>query len=328
MIGKALGQLVYAKIFKISAAGNHYMERDLHEMRWHNTWRVSRMINSLPHISSLPMLVFVCCYSMYSIIGNVIWIALAILSITLVVRYYMERLVSKLREKARKDIHERLHRTTGEVVEHAKLIKLNSWGDRFKDIIFGLHKKKACHQVLEHIINRLNSVIHELCHWSITLSVLITCVAYYEMSLSVAKTMLLWTCINKIKGHTSSLVHFMDDITEFRLGVKYLSRFLLCEEIDKNIIQSFVDENSHYAIEFNNCDFMWGFNKYDEEREKKKKEARDENESDSDKKITTFEDKIALQDIDLKIRKGEFVAIVGDVGSGKSSLIYSLLGEM
>jgi ABC-type multidrug transport system fused ATPase/permease subunit len=308
------------------------MERDLHEMRWYNTYRVSRLINELPHVSSLPMLVFVCCYSMYTIIGHVTWVAIAILLVTLVIRYYSERLVQKLREKARKDIHEKLGRTVGEVIEHAKLIKLNSWSDHFKTIIFGLHKKKACHQVLEHLINRFNSVIHELCHWSITLSVFIICVVYYEMSLSVAKTMLIWTCINKIKEHTNVLVNFMGAITEFQLGAKYLSRFLLCEEIDMGIVQSFVDENSEYAIEFNKCDFMWGFNKYDEEREKKKKEAKDKDDSgsgsESEKKITTFEDKIALRDIDLKIRKGEFVAIVGDVGSGKSSLIYSLLGEM
>jgi len=35
-----------------------------------------------------------------------------------------------------------------------------------------------------------------------------------------------------------------------------------------------------------------------------------------------------LQKINLKVAKGKFVAIVGNVGSGKSSLLCSLLGEM
>lgn len=35
-----------------------------------------------------------------------------------------------------------------------------------------------------------------------------------------------------------------------------------------------------------------------------------------------------MQSIDLTIARGEFVAIIGDVGSGKSSLISSLVGEM
>lgn len=35
-----------------------------------------------------------------------------------------------------------------------------------------------------------------------------------------------------------------------------------------------------------------------------------------------------LRDINLKVRRGELVAIVGMVGSGKSSLLQALLGEM
>ena len=37
---------------------------------------------------------------------------------------------------------------------------------------------------------------------------------------------------------------------------------------------------------------------------------------------------ITLKSIDLKVRRGEFVAIVGEVGSGKSSLISALIGDM
>ena len=35
-----------------------------------------------------------------------------------------------------------------------------------------------------------------------------------------------------------------------------------------------------------------------------------------------------IKDIDLKVNKGEFVVIIGEVGSGKSSLINAIIGEM
>lgn len=35
-----------------------------------------------------------------------------------------------------------------------------------------------------------------------------------------------------------------------------------------------------------------------------------------------------LKDIDLKVEKGEFVIIVGEIASGKSSLLNTIFGEM
>lgn len=40
------------------------------------------------------------------------------------------------------------------------------------------------------------------------------------------------------------------------------------------------------------------------------------------------EDAINLKSINISIKKGEFVCIIGEVGSGKSSLISALLADM
>jgi ABC-type multidrug transport system fused ATPase/permease subunit len=37
---------------------------------------------------------------------------------------------------------------------------------------------------------------------------------------------------------------------------------------------------------------------------------------------------LTLTDINFSVKRGEMVAIIGDIGSGKSSIMYSLLGEM
>ena len=35
-----------------------------------------------------------------------------------------------------------------------------------------------------------------------------------------------------------------------------------------------------------------------------------------------------IKDIDLKVKKGEFVVIIGEVGAGKTSLLSTMIGEM
>jgi ABC-type nitrate/sulfonate/bicarbonate transport system ATPase subunit len=41
-----------------------------------------------------------------------------------------------------------------------------------------------------------------------------------------------------------------------------------------------------------------------------------------------LKDFVNLRKIDLKVKKGEFVCIIGDVGSGKSSLLSAIIGDM
>ena len=48
----------------------------------------------------------------------------------------------------------------------------------------------------------------------------------------------------------------------------------------------------------------------------------------SQKEEQSLETVITLKDIDFKVKKGEFVCIIGDVGSGKSSLLSTLVGDM
>lgn len=168
----ALGQLVYSKIFKISAASNNYMARDLTDLRYHNIWRVTMMIDSLAEFMSLPMLVLLCCYTLYNTIGNITWIALVILLITLTIRYLMKRLIARLNEKSRRKFRKKLNKNIKELVEHAKVIKLNSWGERFTQIIFGLNRQKALYNLLNNVVYSVNDIINELCHWSMMLGIL------------------------------------------------------------------------------------------------------------------------------------------------------------
>jgi len=41
-----------------------------------------------------------------------------------------------------------------------------------------------------------------------------------------------------------------------------------------------------------------------------------------------LEEFCALKEIDLTIKQGEFVCVIGDVGSGKSSLLSAIVGDL
>lgn len=42
----------------------------------------------------------------------------------------------------------------------------------------------------------------------------------------------------------------------------------------------------------------------------------------------SWDDDVTLQDINFEVKKGSLIAVVGTVGSGKTSLLSAILGEM
>lgn len=55
----------------------------------------------------------------------------------------------------------------------------------------------------------------------------------------------------------------------------------------------------------------------------KKKKVEEE-----DNSTVNLDSLLVLKDIDLKVKKGEFVCVIGDVGAGKSSLLSSIIGDL
>ena len=59
-----------------------------------------------------------------------------------------------------------------------------------------------------------------------------------------------------------------------------------------------------------------------------KGEDKIDKEDKEEKKEKTLNKFIQLKDIDLSVNRGDFVCVIGDVGSGKSSLLNAIVGDM
>ncbi|KAI1286882.1 Multidrug resistance-associated protein 1 [Halotydeus destructor] len=100
-----------------------------------------------------------------------------------------------------------------------------------------------------------------------------------------------------IQKPLTSLSDLLNAAAAFSVARRRIDRFFRCDELDADDIGR--KENGKTAIEMVDCEFSWG-----------------------DRSEAT------LRKIDLNIAKRKLVAVVGTVGSGKSSLVSALLGEM
>ncbi|XP_012560528.2 multidrug resistance-associated protein 1 isoform X1 [Hydra vulgaris] len=116
-------------------------------------------------------------------------------------------------------------------------------------------------------------------------------------NLTAEKAFVAISLFNIIRFPLFLLPMVIANIAQFRVSAKRLSKFLKSEELEP-VLES-DDINSKNAIEICNGTFKW---------------------SDTGDAI--------LQNISLKIPCGSLTAIVGQVGSGKSSLVSAILGEI
>lgn len=79
------------------------------------------------------------------------------------------------------------------------------------------------------------------------------------------------------------------------VSVKRLNKFMNSKELDPNNV---TNNSSEFALHIKDGNFAW------------------------------VNDELVLKNINLEVKKGSLTAVVGSVGSGKSSLISALLGEM
>ncbi|CAD8170443.1 unnamed protein product [Paramecium octaurelia] len=93
----------------------------------------------------------------------------------------------------------------------------------------------------------------------------------------------------------------LNDLLETKLSLKRIQDFLNSDELMNDLYCDY-KKVANSALEIEQGNFYW------------KKECNQE--------------QLILKNINIKVEKGKFIAIIGDVGSGKSSLIQSLLGEM
>lgn len=133
-----------------------------------------------------------------------------------------------------------------------------------------------------------------------------------------------------------------------------LNKYFCASEVQKGLIKKVAQKtDSAYAVTIKGS-YSWGINSIDKEQRDKDQEAakkEDEKRLDESQGVIrrcirrAFYSKqksdyeldyskrslnsiINLKEIDLQIKKGEFTVIIGKIGSGKTSLLNAMIGEM
>ncbi|XP_069129773.1 ATP-binding cassette sub-family C member 5-like isoform X1 [Argopecten irradians] len=204
-------------------------------------------------------------------------------------------------------------RKMNELLSSMKLIKMYAWEESFKHSVLGIRDTETKPLLLSTILNLI-------CNAVIPMS----------PSLAIVATIALYvTAGNHLTASTAfgivSTIHFMKIIVSFvpfasrifgetRISFERIKDFMLEEEFEPPGCDV---EDKENAIELRNAVFMWDGEGHNNQSEKSK---------DSNRHLSMAS--LALQSVNLTIRRGKHIGICGSVGCGKSSLLQAFIGRM
>lgn len=185
-------------------------------------------------------------------------------------------------------------KSMNEILNGMKVLKLYAWEPSFEKLVLGIRGKEMVVLRKAAVLNAGTYFVWTLAPFLVQLSSYITYVLLGG-KLDAQKAFVSAALFNILRFPMAMFPMMIAFMAQSWVSIKRINKFLNSEEIDPNNVTRHPSEN---ALSISNGTFSWGG------------------------------EQSTLRNISMKVKKEKLTAIVGQVGSGKTSLISALLGEM
>ena len=309
--------------------------------------RIGAFFFSGPRIITAPIKVLISMSLLFKLFGFYFFYVLLILIVIIVIIIILQILYIKNFHKLLM-VKDKRMKIVSYVFQTLKCLKLSGLDDEFIKRI-----KNKREDELKYIKKTLNIELFTfIINSNINLILIIFCLYFFAYSNKELEISTLFTAFQLVQSMTFPLIlipFFFNRLFTNLLSVKRLQSFLQTNEYELNQYKNNDENKKNLLIKFDNITF--GLQKTEEEKNIKNKrwknnkysdlsldssrsnpasiELPEINQNNSQRKIQkdNLNDIILLNNINFSLKKGEFIAIIGSTGSGKSCLINAILNN-
>lgn len=255
-----------------------------------------------------PFQIILCLVSLYNLLGNAMWAGVAIMIIMIPLNAVLARYQKKLQKAQMKNKDSR-SRITSEILNNIKSLKLYGWEHPYLSKLNYVRNEKEL-KTLQRIgiFNAITSMT-----WNFS-PILVSC-STFALFIVIEKNKTLTTDIvfpalalfNLLSFPLAVVPMVISNTIEAQVSIERLHKYLHGQELQKDAITHLpsAENLGDEAVSIKNGTFLWS------------KPLSDDSAN-----------KLALSNINLTSKKGQLDCIVGKVGSGKSSIIQAILGDL
>lgn len=269
--------------------------------------RLQDLVQNLQIIWSGPFQIILCLYSLHGLLGNSMWAGVAIMVIMIPMNAMIARYQKKL-QKTQMTYKDERTRLISEMLNNIKSLKLYGWENPYLTKLNHVRNDKELTNL------RFMGIFGAASTFSWNLApFLVSCCTFgifvltqKNASLSTDIVFPALSLFNLLSFPLAVVPMVITNIVEAQVAVSRLTKFLTGSELQDNaVVRVPKAENiGDVAVSVKNGTFLWSKLKGEEAY------------------------KVALSNINMEVKKGELDCIVGKVGSGKSSIIQAILGDL
>ncbi|KAL5600181.1 ATP-binding cassette transporter yor1 [Fusarium odoratissimum] len=295
-----------------------------------DTYRVDQASALFHMVWTSPIL---CLLTLALLLVNITYSALAGYGLLVIGMPFLTKAIRSLfhRRRAINQITDQRVSLTQEILQSVRFVKFFGWEKAFLERL-GDFRNKEIHaiQILLAIRNALNAVSMSLPIFASMLSFI--CYSLTHSGLTAAEVFSSLALFNGLRIPLNLLPMVLGQVIDAWGSVQRIQEFLLQEEMVEDMT---IDTTGDDAIRLEGASFTWE-KSHKEESEKSEKDKKHsqvqtpQHEPSGDDTSTLVEERepFKLQDLSFGVKRNELVAVIGSVGSGKSSLLSALAGDM
>lgn len=287
---------VYDKTLKLSSSAR--LKYQTGEITNLVTIDAQRLQDVTPYLHALWYGVVQICIAVYFLWQQLgvscvagIGVIVLIIPITSCIASVMKRI-----QKTLMGVKDRRSKITFDVLGGIKIIKFHAWEQLYTDTIQQVREEELGY-LKKYVLTKTmsNTVFNTVSSMVAVASFM--CYTLLGNHLQVDKALTSLALFNILRFPLFMFPQVVNNAVEASVSFKRIKQFLL--QTEREVVAK--GPLRDIGIQINNASFAW--------------------------ETTTIADGVALRDITLKLKQGDFCGVIGPVGSGKSTLLSSIIGE-
>ncbi|KAJ1270321.1 hypothetical protein BS78_06G045100 [Paspalum vaginatum] len=286
---------------------------------------VSYAMHGLHGLWLMPLQIVVALFLLYAYLGPAVLMTLAVITAVTVITAFANKLNLAYQLKFLGVRDSRVKAIT-EMLSHMRVIKLQAWEDTFGGKVREIRREELGWLAKIMLFMCANTVVFSSGPLAMTVLVFGTYLASGGQ-LDAGKVFTATAFFGMLEGPMRSFPQTIVMSMQAFVSLGRLNKFLTDAEIDTAAVERIERGGAEdtVAVKVQGGVFAWDVPPGEETRDKSSRPRHGvaENGEGNGAELVTV-----LRGIDVEVRRGELTAVVGTVGSGKSSLLSCIMGEM